>query len=755
MSSFTPEDETSGTAEQLQETLHHLGERVKELSALHSTARLFQEDGGSTEELLAKMVALLPASWQYPEITAARIRFGEVEIATPNYQATPWVQHADFVCQGDIFGSLEVVYLEERPLEVEGPFLAEERNLIDSLAEMLTIHLDRKRSSDALRGLSKVYRDATDPIILEDLAGVVTSVNPEAERAYGWNAAELIGQPITVLVPPEEHPQVQGQRMRCQQGQVVRNVSGVRQSKDGKRLPVLITLSLLTDEEGQPTGIATFAKDISVLKETEAALRNAHDELEARVKERTSELHQANDLLTEEIAQRTEIESRLEQVIGKLQRSHDDLQAMMNQLSIGVALTDRSGTILFLNRAAQQLCQKRSEQCVGKQWKELFGDAESLARLEEIVQQSPQKRESMLVKMPNVPGGRISWANVDICDDPRDSQQKIFYLYDTSEVENLRRLLGESGKFQDLIGKSQGMQAVFQQIHELARVDSTVLIEGETGTGKELVARAIHRTSHRKDMPFVAVNCAGLTESLVASQLFGHKRGAFTGAVSDQTGLFEAAEGGTLFLDEIGDIPLSIQTSLLRVLQEREVTRLGESKLRKINVRVIAATHHHLADDVEAGEFRADLLYRIRVGRVLLPPLRERREDIPLLSSFFLGQCQATTGRPVNQISHEAVRLLVSHDWPGNVRELQHAIEFGVIRSRGPILQPHDFPPEVLDQQDVPPRLARGKNAPIEDQGDPILSALEKTGGNRSAAAKLLGISRVTLYRRLSRLGIK
>ncbi|GJL57082.1 MAG: hypothetical protein NPIRA02_42140 [Nitrospirales bacterium] len=627
-----PAGEQPEAAEQLQRTLHHLGERVKELTALHTTARLFQEDDGSTEQLLTKLVALLPVSWQFPDITAARIRFDELEVATPNYRVSPWVQHADFVCQGDVFGLIEVVYLEERPFEVEGPFLAEERSLINSLAEMLAIHLDRKHSKEALQ--------------------------------------------------------------------------------------------------------------------------RAHDELEGRVRERTAALSQANDLLTEEVAQRTKVESRLEQVIGKLQRSHDDLQAMMNQLSIGVALTDRLGTILFLNRAAQHICQKRSEQYVGKHWKELFGDTESLSRLEETVQQLPQKRESILVNMPNVPGGRISWANVDICDDPRDSQQKIFYLYDMSEVENLRRLLGESGKFQDLIGKSQGMQAVFQQIHELARVDSTVLIEGETGTGKELVARAIHRTSHRKERPFVAVNCAGLTESLVASQLFGHKRGAFTGAVSDQTGLFEAAEGGTLFLDEIGDIPLSIQTSLLRVLQEREVTRLGESKLRKINVRVIAATHHHLADDVEAGEFRADLLYRIRVGRVLLPPLRERREDIPLLSSFFLGQCQATTGRPVNQISHEAVRLLVLHHWPGNVRELQHAIEFAVIRSRGPILQPHDFPPEVLDQVDLP-RIVRGRNAPIEDQGDPILSALEKTGGNRSAAAKLLGISRVTLYRRLSRLGIK
>ena len=627
-----PEDDDSLAAERYQQALYHLGERVKELTALHTTARLFQEDDGSTEHLFTKLVNLLPVSWQYPDITAARICFDTIEVSTSNYRVTPWVQQADFTCQENLVGVIEVVYLEERPDEVEGPFLAEERSLIHSLAEMLAIHLDRKHSSEALK--------------------------------------------------------------------------------------------------------------------------KAHDELDARVRERTVALTQANSSLTEEISQRKEAESQLERVIGKLQRSHDDLQAMMNQLSIGVVLMDCTGNVLFLNREAQHLCHKGSASYVGRHWSELFVDTDYIRLLQEMLSRLPSKRESVMVQMPSVAGERICWANVDICDDPRDPQQKIFYLYDASEVEDLRRLLGETGKFQDLIGKSSGMQAIFQQIHELARVDSTVLIEGETGTGKELVARAIHRSSHRKDMPFVAVNCAGLTESLVASQLFGHKRGAFTGAVSDQTGLFEAAEGGTLFLDEIGDIPLAVQTSLLRVLQEREVTRLGEAKLRKINVRVIAATHHHLASDVESGQFRADLLYRIRVGRILLPALRTRREDIPLLATFFLGQCRATTGRPVNMISHEALRLLMAHDWPGNVRELQHAIEFAVIRSRGHTLQPHDFPPEVLDQPDLP-RITRGKNAPVSDQDNSIFAALEKTGGNRSAAARLLGISRVTLYRRLSSLGIK
>ncbi len=745
--------EREETREHLKRTLHHLGERVKELTALHTTARLFQEEG-PVDQLLEKIVALLPPSWQYPEITVARIQFDQFTITTPNFQLTPWVQRAEFVCQNKVPGSIEVVYLEEKPQADDGPFLAEERHLIHSLAEMLRVHLDGKRSHEELRKLSKVYQDATDPIIIEDLHGIILAVNPEAERAYGWTANELIGQSSMKLIPPEWQALAQELRAQCHQGQVVRNISACRQSKSGVVSPVLVSLSLLTGETEEPTGLASFTKDISELKQAEAALKKAHDDLEERVQERTAELSKANQSLQLEIGQRKETEQRLEQVLQQLQRSHDDLQAIMNQLNIGMVLINREGTIIFLSRGMEQISRKPQERFLGHCWEELFDDQESIRLLKDIIDRPLHKRDSITVKMPTVSGGRICWVKVDVREDPRDSQQKILYLYDTSEVEDLRRLLGEAEKFEDLIGKSPEMQVVFQQIQELGRVDSTVLIEGETGTGKELVARAIHRSSHRHRGPFIGVNCAGLTESLVGSQLFGHKRGAFTGAVSDQEGLFEAAEGGTLFLDEIGDIPLPIQTSLLRVLQEREVTRLGESKLRKVNVRVIAATHHNLANDVKAERFRADLLYRIRVGRILLPPLRQRREDIPLLSSAFLGQCRATTGRPVDMISHQAIRLLMGYSWPGNVRELQHAIEFAVIRSRDNTLQVYDFPPEILEQKDVT-LLPTGKNAPVRHQDTQILETLEKTGGNRSAAAKLLGISRVTLYRRLHRLGIQ
>jgi len=617
--------------QELKRTLHHLRERVKELTALHATAQLFQNEDLSTEELLQCIADLIPPSWQYPEVTAARICFGRLVIATANFVPTRWIQRVEFVCRDGTTGGIEVAYLEERPLEVEGPFLQEERNLLHSLGEMVRLQLDRKR--------------------------------------------------------------------------------------------------------------------------TEVALREAHDELEQRVVARTSELTTANQLLSREVAQRKEAEEKLEDLIAEIQRNHDDLIAILNQLHIGTALTDREGKVTFLSQAAQQLCGKTNFPYSGEPWQTLFGDLSYQAQIEDMVNRSSGEREKVLVRMPTVEGECTRWINVDVRDDPRDSERKMFFLYDASEVQTLRQLLAETGKYQDLIGKSHSMQLIFQQIQDFARVDATVLIEGETGTGKELVARAIHLASHRKDHPFIAVNCAGLTESLVASQLFGHRRGAFTGAVSDQQGLIEAAEGGTLFLDEIGDIPLTVQTSLLRVLQEREITRLGESRLRKVDVRVLAATHHNLAKDVISGTFRADLLYRIRVGRVLLPSLRERREDIPLLISHFLSQYRATTGRPVEAVSNEALRLLMAYSWPGNVRELKHAIEFSIIRCPHMIIRPQDLPPEVVSQDEQLLVVSPEEMTPNHDK-EKILSALKQTGGNRSAAAKLLGISRLTLYRRLSRLGI-
>ena len=444
-------------------------------------------------------------------------------------------------------------------------------------------------------------------------------------------------------------------------------------------------------------------------------------------------------------------ENQLREMFHQVEKSRNDLLSILNELRIGTAMTDENGNVVFLSAAGHRLFGGLEGGGPGGHWNDLFGlDPENTAQLQALIQQPPEKRAKIPVHVDRSDGRRL-WLEVDVKDDPRGARGKIFFFYDVTDVHDLRRLLDERAQFHDLLGKSKAMQAVFQQIRDVARVDSTVLIEGETGTGKELVARAIHASSHRKDKPFVAVNCAGLTESLLASQLFGHKRGAFTGAIEDHEGLFEAANGGTLLLDEIGDIPTTVQNQLLRVLQEREIVRLGESRPRKIDVRVLAATHRSLSDEVTKGNFRSDLFYRIRVARISVPPFRARREDIALLAASFLAQFAAASGKRVTELSNDALGLLTDYDWPGNVRELRSAIEFAVIRCTGAVIQPDDLPPEILQTADFDSTIP---GDPLTDEKARFLQALERSRGNRAMAARLLGISRATLYRRLADLKI-
>jgi DNA-binding NtrC family response regulator len=450
------------------------------------------------------------------------------------------------------------------------------------------------------------------------------------------------------------------------------------------------------------------------------------------------------------LASRKDAEARSATFLGELERSRDDLLSILNQLRIGSAITDEDGHLTFLSAACRPLFGLSREPLPASTWRDAIPLCQAdKDRLAELCALSPAERTKLSTCI-ELAGGRQYWVDIEVQDDPRSPQRKIFYFYDVSEVHDLRRLLDEKAHFEGLLGKSEVMQKLFEQIRDVSRVDSTVLIEGETGTGKELVARAIHAASRRSDRPFVAVNCAGLTESILGSQLFGHRRGAFTGAIDDQKGLLEAADGGTLFLDEIGDVPMAVQTSLLRVLQEREIVRLGESKPRKIDVRVLAATHHNLVDDVARGTFRSDLLYRIRVARIHVPALRARREDIPLLVASFLSQHRAATGKQVIEISSEAMRMLLEHGWPGNVRELRSAIEFAVIGCRGAVIEAGDLPDEIRNPSfPEPPR----PSSP-EEEHRRILAAIERAGGNRAHAARLLGISRATFYRRLSELGV-
>ncbi len=444
-------------------------------------------------------------------------------------------------------------------------------------------------------------------------------------------------------------------------------------------------------------------------------------------------------------------EHKLAQTFVELAAARDDLASILDRLRLGVVMTDDRGRVTYLNSAGERLFGKDQDDAEGRDWEALCPAPEaSMVPLRTMLTRPFERREKVTLQF-ETPTATRRWVDVEVHDDPRDDRRKILFFYDVSEVHDLRRELEGRTQFLDFVGRSEGLGLVKQQIRDLWAVDATVLIEGETGTGKELVARGIHDGSHRKHRPFVPVNCAGLSESLLTSQLFGHRRGAFTGAVQDHKGLFEAADGGTIFLDEIGDVPMNVQTALLRVLQEREITRVGETMPRRIDVRVLTATNRNLADEVARGNFRMDLLYRIRVARIHLPPLRDRRPDIPILARHFLAQNRAQTGKRVDDISPEAIRELLAHDWPGNVRELKSCIEFGVIHCRREVLQAEDLAPEVRAGQSRVQSFANG--APTDERSR-IEQAIEQAGGNRSQAAKLMGVSRATFYRRMADLGM-
>jgi len=311
----------------------------------------------------------------------------------------------------------------------------------------------------------------------------------------------------------------------------------------------------------------------------------------------------------------------------------------------------------------------------------------------------------------------------------------------------------ESGRIYGMVGGAERMLEVYRLVARVAPTTSTVLIQGETGTGKELIARAIHSVSRRHDHPFVTVDCSALTESLLESELFGHVKGAFTGALSDKRGLFEAAAGGTCFLDEIGEVSPCVQAKLLRVLQEREVRRVGGTDSVKVDVRVIAATNKDLAALVAHGRCREDLFYRLSVVTIALPPLRERREDIPLLATHFLQTYRAANDQPPCTISSEAMTLLVAHNWPGNVRELQHTIERAAALTSNRVLLPGDLSPTLVGPTPSGPTRERGLKLHEVVRGH-LSHVLKEARWNKKLAAQLLGIHRRTLYRLTKRYGI-
>ena len=321
----------------------------------------------------------------------------------------------------------------------------------------------------------------------------------------------------------------------------------------------------------------------------------------------------------------------------------------------------------------------------------------------------------------------------------------------------LRERLGDRFDFSKIIGKSQKMKDLFDLLAQVAPTDATVLILGESGTGKELVANSIHHNSRRASQPFIKVSCAALPETLLESELFGHEKGAFTGAIARREGRFQLAHRGTIFLDEVGEMSAATQTKILRVLQEKEFEPLGGTRTVKVDVRVIAATNKDLASEVKEGRFREDLYYRLNVVPVSIPPLRTRKDDIPALAAHFLNFYREKNQKELKEVSPKALDLLIRYDWPGNIRELENCLERAVIMARGEVIAPMDLPPQIqaLSSEKGEPGVHFPSGISLQEaERALILKTLEDTGGNRSRAAEILGINRRTLQIKLKEYGI-
>lgn len=553
----------------------------------------------------------------------------------------------------------------------------------------LTLNNQRKKN----RLLANAVEKANDSIFIVNQKDEIVFINQAFTQNYRWDEKSILDHSVCQIWPEDQWRLCKKKLEEFPQG--FSSYEETHLTRDGMELPVLISSSrVLYPHE---TFMIFASANISSMKESQR---------------------------------------RLEKLLEKIKNSEQYLSKILNRLDLGVMLTNRQEEILFVNDKFRLFFQAKNHDFEGKNWQEFF-DSDSAFLVKNAKNSETVK---IVLGQKNKRQIFLSVTKMDI----ENQSQKVYFFYDQTEVIHLQNRIDSQNQFMNMIGKSDAIRRVFQLIESIAGGDWTVLIQGETGTGKELVAKAIHHYSRRKNQPFIIVNLNSLNETLIYSQLFGHKKGAFTGANFDHKGFLETAEGGTLFLDEIGDIPESVQIALLRVFENKEYIKLGESVPRKSNVRILVATHKDLKKMSEEGLFRKDLYYRIQIARVMLPPLRNRLEDIPLLAGSFLSQSAEINHKNVTQISQDALRIMMKYNWPGNVRELKNAVEYAVISTQSNKIESADLPPEISGQSQ--PELSSDYPEKLE-----IQKALVESNGQKNQAAKKLGFSRATFYRKLKK----
>jgi PAS domain S-box-containing protein len=430
------------------------------------------------------------------------------------------------------------------------------------------------------------------------------------------------------------------------------------------------------------------------------------------------------------------------------------LNKALNVLDEAVFVYDENMRIKYFNAAAERITGFSKDDVVGKQCVTLFDKSLcwNNCALCQTVKNDPSQElvqfQSTFFRKDGIKRSGAFKAGL-LRREKNGDVEVLVALTDTTEITTLKEKL--SCSFRNIVGKNHLMQELFSTIKNIAEFDTTVLIQGESGTGKELVAKAIHFESPRASKNLVTVNCSAFSDDLLESELFGHVKGAFTGAVKDRVGHFEEANGGTIFLDEVGDLTAKVQIKLLRVIQEKEIQRVGENTIRKVDIRILAATHKDLIKEVREGRFREDLYYRLNVVPVHLPPLRMRKEDIPYLAQHFIKNWKGVLRKVIDKISNEALGKLMDYDWPGNVRELENAMEHACVKCKRKTIEVPDLPVYM-----TPPTVKKGKSWKRNHATkEMIINALAESNNNQTHAARLLNIHRITLWRKMQTFNIE
>ena len=580
--------------------------------------------------------------------------------------------------------------------------------------------------SDGL--LEQLFEQSPDSIVITDKAGLIVRVNAQVEHSFGYTRSELLGQPVEILIPERFRPAHPAHRAKYgdhpRRRPMGASLELYGRRKDGTEFPVDIMLSPVETANG--SFVLSAIRDISEKKQTHEALR----------------------------------------------RSEQHSRMLFEFSPDAILVCDAEGSILEANARVDSIFGYKREELLGQSVETLIPKRFRGGHLKHRTDYLQQPRMRPMGVGLDLQGLRKDGSEfpVDILLGPVESQQGrviVAIVRDLSErrkyeealkrAEEEKRYLEEelitTHQFEEIIGETAGLKRVLNQVATVATTDATVLILGETGTGKELVARAIHNLSPRRDRAFVKINCSAIPAGLLESELFGHEKGAFTGAIAQKIGRLELAHQGTLFLDEIGDLPLELQPKILRALQEKEFERVGSARTIPVNVRLVAATNRDLPKMVEAREFRSDLYYRLRVFPILIPPLRERSEDIPTLVNYFVSQHARRMNRHIETIPPETMRALVRWRWPGNVRELENFIERSVILSEGRVLR------APLAELTIATESSPQPNSNLQDaEREHILRILREANGmigGAGGAAKRLGLKRTTLNSKLKKLGIK